>query len=109
MTACSLTSTIILYEGIEENYFYSTFDFIGDFACVGWAQSYSDLSKFASLLWYRVACACYNILYYFLKHMGFGSFYTGENKKKKKGGSSKPISVAPVFTPPAVVPKGKNR
>lgn len=40
---------------------------------------------------------------------GFGSFYKGEKKKKKKGEGSKMISVAPVFTPPKIIPKGKDR
>lgn len=41
--------------------------------------------------------------------MGFGDFYSGDKKKKKKGQGSKPISAAPVFIPPKVVPKGKDK
>ena len=36
-------------------------------------------------------------------------FFKGEKKKKKKGGDSKGMSAAPVFTPPQVVPKGKEK
>lgn len=36
-------------------------------------------------------------------------FFKGEKKKKKRGEGSKPISVAPVFIPPTVAPKGKNK
>lgn len=36
-------------------------------------------------------------------------FFKGEKKKKKKGEGPKHISVAPVFTPPTVLPKGKDR
>lgn len=39
---------------------------------------------------------------------GFGSFFKGEKKKKKKGGDVRPIGIAPVFTPPKVIPKGKK-
>lgn len=35
-------------------------------------------------------------------------FYHGEKKKKKKGGA-RIVSVAPVFVPPQVASKGKNR
>lgn len=38
-----------------------------------------------------------------------GDFFKGEKKKKKKGASNKPISVAPVFVPPSVAPKGKDK
>lgn len=41
--------------------------------------------------------------------MGYGSFFKGEQKKKKKGndkGSSG--GFAPVFTPPKIIPKGKK-
>lgn len=38
-----------------------------------------------------------------------GDFFKGEKKKKKRGGENKPITIAPVFTPPAVAPKGKNK
>lgn len=42
--------------------------------------------------------------------MALGSgFYKGEKKKKKKGESLKSFGVAPIFTPPSVVPKGKNK
>ena len=41
--------------------------------------------------------------------MGFGNFYSGEKKKKKKGGEVKQISVGPIFTPPKVIPKGKEK
>lgn len=41
--------------------------------------------------------------------MGFGNFYSGDKKKKKKGEANKHISVGPVFTPPQVAPKGKNK
>lgn len=37
----------------------------------------------------------------------FGGFFTGEKKKKKKG-ADRPISSAPVFTPPEVISKGKK-
>ena len=36
-------------------------------------------------------------------------FFKGEKKKKKKGEGNRQFSVAPVFTPPQVVPKGKDR
>lgn len=36
-------------------------------------------------------------------------FYTGEKKKKKKGEGSKQFFTGPVFTPPKVIPKGKNK
>ena len=43
--------------------------------------------------------------------MGFGNFYKGEKKKKKKeqSGGAKGINYAPVFTPPKVLPKGKDK
>ncbi len=41
--------------------------------------------------------------------MGFGSFYKGEKKKKKKGEGSARSSFAPVFTQPQVIGKGKNK
>lgn len=44
--------------------------------------------------------------------MGFGDFYKGDKKKKKKGqgGSSGTVlGGGPVFTPPTVAPKGKNK
>ncbi len=36
-------------------------------------------------------------------------FFKGEKKKKKKGEGIRPISATPVFTPPSVVPKGKDK
>jgi hypothetical protein len=36
-------------------------------------------------------------------------FFKGEKKKKKKGEGARPISAPPVFTPPSVAPKGKDR
>lgn len=39
----------------------------------------------------------------------FGGFFKGEKKKKKRGEQGKSISAAPVFTPPSVTPKGKNK
>lgn len=36
-------------------------------------------------------------------------FYKGDKKKKKKGEGAKHISIAPVFTPPKVIPKGKDK
>lgn len=36
-------------------------------------------------------------------------FFKGEKKKKKKGEGGKAISGAPVFSPPQVLPKGKNK
>lgn len=42
--------------------------------------------------------------------MASGSgFFKGEKKKKKKGDGNKSFGVAPVFTPPKVLPKGKDR
>lgn len=41
--------------------------------------------------------------------MGFGDFYKGDQKKKKKGQGGKPISIAPVFVPPKVASKGKDK
>lgn len=41
--------------------------------------------------------------------MAIGSFFKGEKKKKKKGNGGQIISSAPVFTPPEVTIKGKNR
>lgn len=38
-----------------------------------------------------------------------GDFFKGEKKKKKKGGSAQFMGSAPVFTPPEVVVKGKNK
>jgi hypothetical protein len=38
-----------------------------------------------------------------------GDFFKGEKKKKKKGSSGQFISSAPVFTPPEVAVKGKNK
>lgn len=39
---------------------------------------------------------------------GFGSFYKGEKKKKKKDQISSNTSYAPVFTPPKIIGKGKK-
>lgn len=39
---------------------------------------------------------------------GFGDFYKGDKKKKKKGEQPGRISSAPVFTPPQVIGKGKK-
>lgn len=39
---------------------------------------------------------------------GFGSYFKGEKKKKKKGAAPKTISHAPVFVPPVVIKKGKQ-
>lgn len=41
--------------------------------------------------------------------MGFGDFYKGDKKKKKKGSANALISAGPVFVPPSVAPKGKNK
>jgi hypothetical protein len=38
---------------------------------------------------------------------GFGSFFKGEKKKKKKGTQNTNISHAPVFVPPTVIGKKK--
>jgi hypothetical protein len=38
-----------------------------------------------------------------------GGFFKGEKKKKKKGDGVRPVTVAPVFTPPKVLPKGKEK
>lgn len=38
---------------------------------------------------------------------GFGSYFKGEKKKKKKDGGAS-ISIAPVFTPPQIIGKGKK-
>ena len=32
-------------------------------------------------------------------------FFKGEKKKKKKGSDNRPISAAPIFSPPKVIPK----
>lgn len=39
---------------------------------------------------------------------GFGSYYTGEKKKKKKGEQYKNISFSPTFVPPQILGKGKK-
>lgn len=36
-------------------------------------------------------------------------FFTGEKKKKKKGSGNVHISTAPVFIPPTIQKKGKER
>lgn len=41
--------------------------------------------------------------------MSFGGFYKGEKKKKKRGESARTLTFAPVFTPPQVVKKGKEK
>lgn len=40
---------------------------------------------------------------------GFGSYFKGEKKKKKKGAQGGSISLAPTFTPPTVLKKGKDK
>lgn len=37
-----------------------------------------------------------------------GDFFKGDKKKKKKI-DSKPLNLAPVFTPPAIIKKGKEK
>lgn len=39
----------------------------------------------------------------------FGGFFKGEKKKKKKGSGGNPLSVAPIFTPPTIIKKGKEK
>lgn len=39
---------------------------------------------------------------------GFGGFFKGEKKKKKKGQDNRPANFAPVFTPPKIIGKGKK-
>lgn len=41
--------------------------------------------------------------------MAVGSFFKGEKKKKKKGQVIKIGSFAPVFVPPTIIKKGKDR
>ncbi len=41
--------------------------------------------------------------------MADGSFFKGEKKKQKKGQGARPISIAPVFTPPSIIKKGKDK
>lgn len=41
--------------------------------------------------------------------MSNGSFFKGEKKKKKKKEKSKSLNIAPVFTPPTVIKKGKDQ
>lgn len=41
--------------------------------------------------------------------MSFGDFYKGDKKKRKKGEQNKSISLSPVFTPPEVIKKGKDK
>jgi hypothetical protein len=36
-------------------------------------------------------------------------FFKGEKKKKKKGGDNKPLSAAPIFSAPKIIPKGKEK
>lgn len=41
--------------------------------------------------------------------MGFGDFYKGDKKKKrKKSEQQKNINFTPVFIPPKIIPKGKK-
>lgn len=40
--------------------------------------------------------------------MGFGDFYRGDKKKKRKGEDQSRPSYAPVFVPPKVIIKGKK-
>lgn len=40
---------------------------------------------------------------------GFGGFFKGEKKKKKKGQGGAIFSHAPVFVPPSVITKGKEK
>lgn len=40
--------------------------------------------------------------------MGYGSFFKGEKKKKKKE-SGRSITAAPVFVAPTVIKKGKEK
>ncbi len=40
--------------------------------------------------------------------MGYGSFFKGEKKKKKKGSSNVSFTPAPTFVPPTVIKKGKE-
>lgn len=39
---------------------------------------------------------------------GFGSYYKGEKKKKKKGEQLKSTSFVPTFVPPQILGKGKK-
>ncbi len=41
--------------------------------------------------------------------MGFGDFYKGDKKKKKKGETKVNMGGGPVFVPPSVAPKGKTK
>lgn len=36
-------------------------------------------------------------------------FFKGEKKKKKKGEGGRPISASPVFVPPSIIKKGKDK
>ena len=38
-----------------------------------------------------------------------GNFFKGEKKKKKKSDGGTPIGIAPVFVPPTILPKGKDK
>lgn len=38
-----------------------------------------------------------------------GDFFKGEKKKKKQNQGSKPIGLAPVFVPPSIIKKGKDK
>ncbi len=39
----------------------------------------------------------------------FGGFFKGEKKKKKKGSGGSDFSLAPTFTPPTIIKKGKEK
>lgn len=41
--------------------------------------------------------------------MGFGDFYKGDKKKKKKTDVKQNFSASPVFVAPSVTPKGKAK
>ncbi len=40
---------------------------------------------------------------------GYGGFFKGEKKKKKKGNINQSFSVSPTFVPPKVIPKRKEK
>lgn len=42
-------------------------------------------------------------------NMGFGDFYSGDKKKKKKKDVKQTFSASPVFVPPSVAIKGKAK
>ena len=41
--------------------------------------------------------------------MGFGDFYKGDKKKKKKSDVKQSFNASPVFVAPSVAPKGKAK